>query len=149
VAKPVLERDCHAKVAMRRKVRGLRAIEREVVAARPAAHAGAGAVVLDYCAAVRGVLTSDQGGPLAPPGLTMAAGVRIVREGATLVPALDAHLGHPKPFTREQLLPYAHAPLPEPQRAALHRHRIMRQARSAKRRPALLTQLESRYADSS
>jgi GNAT superfamily N-acetyltransferase len=79
VAKPVLERDCHAKVAMRRKVRGLRAIEREVVAARPAAHAGAGAMVLDYCAAVRGVLTSDQGGPLAPPGLTMAAGLREIR----------------------------------------------------------------------
>jgi hypothetical protein len=77
------------------------------------------------------------------------AGVRIVREGATLVPALDAHLHHQAQFSREQLRPYVDAPLPEPQRAALHRHRIMRQARSAKRRPALLKQLESRYADSS
>jgi hypothetical protein len=77
------------------------------------------------------------------------AGVRIVQEGPTLVPALDAHLCHPEPFSIEQLLPYARVPLPEPQRAALHRHRIMRQARSAKRRPALLNQLESRYADSS
>jgi hypothetical protein len=77
------------------------------------------------------------------------AGVRIVQQGPTLVPTLDAHLCHPEPFSREQLLPYAQAPIPAPQRAALHRHRIMRQARSAKRRPALLKQLETRYADSS
>jgi hypothetical protein len=77
------------------------------------------------------------------------AGVRIVREGPTLVPTLDAHLRHPEPFSIEELRPYAQAPIPEPQRAALHRHRIMRQARSAKRRPALLKQLESSYANSS
>jgi len=29
-------------------------------------------VVLDYCAAVRGILNDDQGGPLHPPGLRMA-----------------------------------------------------------------------------
>jgi hypothetical protein len=29
-------------------------------------------VVLDYCAAVRGILNEDQGGPLHPPGLRMA-----------------------------------------------------------------------------
>ena len=29
-------------------------------------------VVLDYCAAVRGILNDDQGGPLQPPGLRMA-----------------------------------------------------------------------------
>ena len=32
----------------------------------------AGAVVLDYCAAVRGILNDGQGGPLHPPGLRMA-----------------------------------------------------------------------------
>ena len=32
----------------------------------------AGSVVLDYCAAVRGILNDDQGGPLEPPGLRMA-----------------------------------------------------------------------------
>src|SRR5438132_8028402 len=31
-----------------------------------------GSVVLDYCAAVRGILNDDQGGPLHPPGLRMA-----------------------------------------------------------------------------
>ena len=29
-------------------------------------------IVLDYCAAVRGILNDDQGGPLHPPGLRMA-----------------------------------------------------------------------------
>jgi hypothetical protein len=91
-AKPVLEADSRAKVQMRRKVRGLRALEREVLAAqRPAeqpelasaaseatAYATGPAdealpdVVLDYCAAVRGILNDDQGGPLHPPGLRMA-----------------------------------------------------------------------------
>jgi hypothetical protein len=32
----------------------------------------AGAVVLDYCAAVRGILNDDQGGPLHPQGVRMA-----------------------------------------------------------------------------
>src|SRR6516165_6623937 len=98
LAKPVLEAESHAKVQMRRKVRGLRKIERAVLrrrkaeatsdgpndpaAAAPAAAAApdtppapvdpAGGVVLDYCAAVRGILNDDQGGPLHPPGLRMA-----------------------------------------------------------------------------
>jgi hypothetical protein len=169
LAKPTLASDSHAKVQMRKKVRGLRAIEREVlqqqnqastaaavptpaaadvpaaaepeaaqaVAAAslearrsseancrgpevpPCAVAGASsstlpeqtapsekataadaatvraegqanseveaaaqraAVVLDYCAAVRGILNDDQGGPLEPPGLRMAEALREVRE---------------------------------------------------------------------
>jgi hypothetical protein len=92
VAKPVLDADSRAKVQMRRKVRGLRTIEREVFAAqRGAAQAALAeaqseavqsnvapadettqAVELDYCAAVRGILNDDQGGPLHPPGLRMA-----------------------------------------------------------------------------
>jgi hypothetical protein len=101
VAQPVLEADSHAKVKMRRTIRGLRTIEREVLAERPPSiparaagaqpediqdAAGHGApppgeptqpapaltdggvqeVVLDYCAAVRGILKDDQGGPLHP-----------------------------------------------------------------------------------
>jgi hypothetical protein len=130
LAKPTLELDSHAKVQMRRKVRGLRAIERQVlhanaeaeqrqgvaagtvtaassaaatgrqrsraaaatatagqpspnqVAAPPAPPAiveQAGGVVLDYCAAVRGILNDDQGGPLHPPGLRMAEALMEVR----------------------------------------------------------------------
>jgi hypothetical protein len=138
VAKPVLEMDSQAKVKMRRRVRGLRAIERRVLedrrhgaapepprphepskpAATPLAEASAmapcepcgssnlgavcpnraleavgstaaeeppvedevGAVVLGYCAAVRGILNDDQGGPLHPPGLRMREALQDVRD---------------------------------------------------------------------
>jgi hypothetical protein len=158
LAKPVLEKDSHAKVQMRQKVRGLRALEKEVLedrrqaqtereaalavaavkplevespssgdvaangsespfgdpgtaavatgvletvagepgpvdpptasgttaAATPAgvepAGDEAGQVVLDYCAAVRGILNDDQGGPLHPPGLRMAEALQEVAE---------------------------------------------------------------------
>ncbi len=36
-------------------------------------------VVLDDCAAVRGILHDDQGGPLHPPGLRMAAALEDVQ----------------------------------------------------------------------
>ncbi len=76
LAKPVLEADSKAKVAMRRKVRGLRSIEREVLAEGPEPVESSGqGVVLDYCAAVRGVLNDDHGGPLQPPGLEDGRGV--------------------------------------------------------------------------
>ncbi len=99
VAKPVLEADSRAKVQMRRKVRGLRMIERAVLAERrapeqpelPKALSEATPsdmcpgdeapqdVVLDYCAAVRGILNDDQGGPLHPPGLRMAEALEDVQ----------------------------------------------------------------------
>jgi len=105
-AKPVLEADSHAKVQMRRKVRGLRDIERRMLLARdkqetstatprdpqteqattPATDAPviseAGQVVLDYCAAVRGILNDDQGGPLHPPGVRMAEALHEVRDSS-------------------------------------------------------------------
>jgi hypothetical protein len=106
LAKPVLEADSHAKVQMRKKVRGLRTIEQAVLRRQkaetqddptpetaettdtvPAAGDrsaamvdAAGSVVLDYCAAVRGILNDDQGGPLDPPGLRMAKALREVQE---------------------------------------------------------------------
>ncbi len=107
VAKPVLEADSHAKVQMRRKVRGLRKVEQAIIEyqhqaaeARPAGDdpqapvavtADAAApgppevdpacpVVLTYCAAVRGILNDDQGGPLRPPGLRMAEALGEVRD---------------------------------------------------------------------
>jgi hypothetical protein len=96
LAKPVLELDSHAKVQMRSKIRGLRAIEREVLKERAAARAGRGGrakrsatttttaanemgVVLDYCAAVRGIINDSQGGPLRPPGLRMSEALGDVR----------------------------------------------------------------------
>jgi hypothetical protein len=96
LAKPMLEQDSHAKVQMRSKIRGLRAIEREVLEQQqpapecPTANSGcgeelpasqaAGEVVLEYCAAVRGILNDDQGGPLHPPGLRMAEALKDLNE---------------------------------------------------------------------
>jgi hypothetical protein len=163
LAKPVLEKDSHAKVQMRKKVRGLRDIEKQVLEdrrkaqAEPARLASAGTpvaagepvagvvtvsapvaspaaaglvgggtavssaaqaagpqtagepmaaaspalpepaadetgqVVLDYCAAVRGILNDDQGGPLHPPGLRMAEALQEV--SASLQRDLEAKKG--------------------------------------------------------
>jgi hypothetical protein len=110
VAKPALEADSHAKVRMRKKVRGLRTVERAVLQRRrtevspghepqgepevptpkdvgpaecssPALETDpAGTVVLDYCAAVRGILNDDPGGPVDPAGLRMAEALSDVRD---------------------------------------------------------------------
>ncbi len=126
VAQPVLDMDSRAKVQMRRKGRGLRAIERRVLAERRQAAAPAptsaaerpktdeppralsdlgwtsterlleatgrattgetrgadevGEVVLEYCAAVRGILNDSQGGPLHPPGVRMREALQDVRD---------------------------------------------------------------------
>src|SRR5271165_162617 len=148
LAKPMLEQDSHAKVQMRSKVRGLRDLERQVLAERdgttaaaspptaatspptaaaspptaaaspptavtstpaaaaqailrptpaaalpaaPLPSASARDVVLDYCAAVRGILNDDQGGPLQPPGVRMAEALTEVRQ--SLQRNLDAKKG--------------------------------------------------------
>jgi hypothetical protein len=106
LAKPLLEADSHTKVQMRKKVRDLRTIEREVLAERAAGAADTPAadtpaadtpaadtpaadtppavaeadVVLEYCAAVRGILNDNQGGPLHPPGERMAEALTEVRQ---------------------------------------------------------------------
>ena len=73
------------------------------------------------------------------------AGVRIVQQGPTLLLALDAHVPHESPLTVEDLEPYGHARVPESQQQAVERGKIMRQARSRKKRPVLLADLEKRY----
>ena len=106
VAKPVLDVDSRAKVKMRRSIRGLRAIEREVLAEQhPTVSAPSAApnppetqpeavtreVVLEYCAATRGILNDDQGAPLHPPGIRMAEALGEVR--ASLQRNLEAQKG--------------------------------------------------------
>jgi len=59
-------------------------------------------------------------------------GIRMVCEGPTLLPALDAHFSQTAPFTYQDLLPYVKAEAPESQRRSLERHRIMKKARSKK-----------------
>jgi hypothetical protein len=39
-----------------------------------------GEVVLEYCAAVRGILNESQGGPLHPPGVRMHEALQDVRD---------------------------------------------------------------------
>ena len=56
----------------------------------------AGDVVLEYCAAVRGILNNDQGGPLHPPGLEMSAALTEVRQslGRNLAAQKGGSRGH-------------------------------------------------------
>jgi hypothetical protein len=99
---------------MRKRGRGLRTIQQAVLRRRkarggptpeteaatgtvtvaepvPTAADPAGSVVLDYCAAVRGILNDDQGGPLHPPGVRMAEALTEV-EGS-IQRSLDAKKG--------------------------------------------------------
>jgi hypothetical protein len=73
------------------------------------------------------------------------AGVRLVQQGATLMPVLDAHKDRSGPYQVEELLGYKEAKLPQEEQEALHRRQVMRRARSKKRRAALLAELERRY----
>ena len=73
------------------------------------------------------------------------AGVRIVRQGPTLMLALDAHVHHESPFTGDDLQPYSHARVPASQQQAVERGKIMRKARSRKKRKKLLEDLEKLY----
>ena len=53
---------------------------------------------------------------------------------------------HP-PFTADDLMPYRTARIPPCQSEARHRRKIMRKARSKKKRPILLAELERRYCE--
>jgi hypothetical protein len=73
------------------------------------------------------------------------AGVRLVQEGATLMPVLDAHKDREKPYQAEELLGYKEARPPKEEQEAMQRRNVMRRARSKKHRAALLAELEARY----
>ena len=75
------------------------------------------------------------------------AGVRLVQQGPTLMVALDAHVHHNGPFTVDDLEPYRHSRVPASQQQAGERGKIMRQARSRKKRSVLLADLEKRYCN--
>src|SRR5262249_33593462 len=66
-ARPIFEADRHAKKLLKKKVRGVRPLERRVEKRTDrAAVAGKG-----YCAAVRSALTADGGPPLSASGLKL------------------------------------------------------------------------------
>ena len=66
-ALPIFEADRHAKKELKKRVRGVRPIERKVEG-RDDPEAVA---IRGYCAAVRGALTDDGRPPLAAPGLVL------------------------------------------------------------------------------
>ena len=73
------------------------------------------------------------------------AGVRIVQQGPTLMLALDAPGHHDGPLTVDDLQPYRHSRVPASQQQAVERGKIMRKARSRKKRHHVLADLEKRY----
>jgi hypothetical protein len=84
-ARPIFEADRHAKKELKKRVRGVRPIERELEG-----HTGAEAeAVRGYCLAIRSALTDDGRPPLAASGLklkerleTIATSLERVEQGA-------------------------------------------------------------------
>jgi hypothetical protein len=75
-AEPIYEADRHAKKELKKRVRGVRLIERKVEG-RDGPEAEA---IRGYCAAVRGALTDDGRPPLSAPGLVLKARLEAVAE---------------------------------------------------------------------
>ena len=75
------------------------------------------------------------------------AGVRLVQQGPTLMLALAAQVHHHGPFTVDDLEPSRHSRVPASQQEAVERGKLMRQARSRKKRSVLLADLEKRYCN--
>jgi hypothetical protein len=108
LAKPLLEMDSHAKVQMRKKVRGLRDIEKQVLRDRrqapaepPAASAGASAISTAVAGAAQAVSppasaepTGAAGPPVAEPATDEAAQV-VLDYGATVRGILNDDQGGP------------------------------------------------------
>ena len=75
-AKPIYEADRHAKKELKKRVRGVRPIERKVEGRDdPEAKA-----IRGYCAAVRSALTDDGRPPLSAPGLVLKGRLEAVVE---------------------------------------------------------------------
>ncbi len=85
-AKPIYEADRHAKVQLKKTVRGVRKVER-AVEGREGAEAEA---VRGYCSAVRSALTDDGRPPLEPSGLKLHARLCAVVESLGRVQARGA-----------------------------------------------------------
>ena len=75
-ARPIFEADRHAKKELKKRVRGVRPIERKVEGRTDAeAH-----LVKGYCAAVRSSITDDGGPPLAASGLKLHGRISAISE---------------------------------------------------------------------
>lgn len=84
--RPIYEADRHAKVQLKKKVRGIRPIERAVESSPDDQLSG---IVLDFCQAVRSALTDDGRAPLDADGLKLRQRLQlIVRSLERLEPQL-------------------------------------------------------------
>jgi hypothetical protein len=87
-ARPIYEADRHAKKELKKKVRGVRTIERQVEEQTgPEAE-----VVRGYCSAVRSALTDDGRPPLEASGLTLHSRLSAI---AASLERLDEKGGYP------------------------------------------------------
>jgi MULE transposase-like protein len=85
-AKPIYEADRHAKVGLKKKVRGVRKVER-AVEGRTDPEAD---VIRGYCSAVRSAITDDGRPPLEPSGLRLHARLCAITESLGRVRAKGA-----------------------------------------------------------
>jgi hypothetical protein len=89
-ARPIYEADRHAKVVLKKHLRGIRKIERRLEA-RQDRHAG---VLTSYCLAVRSALTDDGRPPLVASGLRLKE--RMEQIEASLGHVLETQKGGPR-----------------------------------------------------
>ena len=92
-AKPIYEADRHAKKELKKRVRGIRPIERRAEEAPEAAEDDEEAeIVRGYCAAVRAALTDDGRPPLAASGLKLHLRLSAIASSLDRVAALAGEL---------------------------------------------------------
>jgi len=91
-ARPIYEADRHAKKELKKRIRGIRRIERQAEEEGDAE----GEIVRSYCAAVRSALTDDGRPPLQAPGLRLHERLQLIVESLDRILAqreLPARLG--------------------------------------------------------
>jgi len=100
-ARPVFEADRHAKKELKKRVRGVRPLERALEGqAGPEADALRG-----YCLAVRSALTDDGRPPLAAPGLVLRARLAAVRDSLGRAAHAARERGGPRPSSSPDCTP--------------------------------------------
>ncbi len=70
--------------------------------------------------------------------------MRLLQEGASLMPVLDAHKDD-KTFTANELLDYRHAKLPPGEEEAIQRRNIIRQDQSKRKRFIMANEYNEQY----
>jgi hypothetical protein len=139
-AKPVFEADRHAKVRLKKEVRGVRPIERALEGRED----DEAAAIRGYCLAVRSALTDDGRPPLCASGLKLhdrlaaihASLGRVVEKGGTTPPSTTSTACSTAASPRR---PTAGQPSAPPTAGSTRRHRSWRMPRAGTGRPSART----------